>query len=107
MSFNLDSVPIDGLSAQQIQALACLSAGRTISEVSHDLGISRQTIYNWQKEPESSPRVALKASLAVLNRPQFPDQGWNLPVQYQHPAPEAYSGSKPRHRNSKCAGRTR
>jgi hypothetical protein len=124
MSMNLDSVPIDGLSDPQVQALACLSAGRTIAEVARDLNISRQTIYNWQKEPKflaalnagrqvcadelrdfmlvlsrkalkrleaiiddpkCPPSVALKASLAVLNRPQFPDQGWNLPTNINTP----------------------
>jgi hypothetical protein len=124
MSMNLDSVPIDGLSDPQVQALACLSAGRTIAEVARDLNISRQTIYNWQKEPKfltalnagrqvcadelrdfmlvlsrkalkrleaiiddpkSPPSVALKASLAVLNRPQFPEQGWNLPANINTP----------------------
>jgi DNA-binding XRE family transcriptional regulator len=127
MSMNLDSVPIDGLSAPQISALACLADGRTIAEVAHDLNISRQTIYNWQKEPKfaaalnatrqvfadelrdymltlsrkalkrleaiiddpkSSPSVALKASLAVLNRPQFPEQGWNLPANINTPRQE-------------------
>jgi hypothetical protein len=124
MSMHLDSVPIDGLSAPQVQALACLSAGRTIAEVARDLNISRQTIYNWQKEPKflaalnagrqvcadelrdymlvlsrkalkrveaiiddpkTPPGVALKASLAVLNRPQFPEQGWNLPANVNTP----------------------
>ena len=124
MSFNLQSVPIDGLSIPQVQALACLAAGLTIAEVSRDLNIARQTIYNWQKEakflgalnaarqvyadelrdqmlalsrkalkrletiiddPKSPPSVALKAALAVLNRPQFPEQGWNLPANVNTP----------------------
>jgi hypothetical protein len=124
MSMNLDSVPIDGLSAPQISALACLAGGRTIAEVAHDLNISRQTVYNWQKEPKflaalnaskqvfadelrdfmitlsrkalkrleaiidnpkCSPSVALKASLAVLHRPQFPEQGWSLPANINTP----------------------
>jgi hypothetical protein len=124
MSMNLDSVPIDGLSAPQISALACLAGGRTIAEVAYDLNISRQTIYNWQKEPKflaalaasrqvfademrdhmltlsrkalkrleaiiddpkCPPSVALKASLAVLNRPQFPNQGWSLPANINTP----------------------
>ena len=31
-------------------------------------------------DPRSSPSVILKASLAILNRPQFPKQGWVLPA---------------------------
>jgi transposase-like protein len=31
-------------------------------------------------DPKASHSVALKAALAVLNRPQFPEPGWNLPV---------------------------
>jgi hypothetical protein len=124
MPFNLQSVPIDGLSIPQVQALACLAAGLTIAEVSRDLDIARQTIYNWQKEPKflaalnaarqvyadelrdqmlalsrkalkrletiiddpkSPPSIALKAALAVLNRPQFPEQGWNLPANVNTP----------------------
>jgi hypothetical protein len=36
-------------------------------------------------DPKCPPSVALKASLAVLNRPQFPDQGWNLPTNINTP----------------------
>ena len=124
MSFNLQSVPTAGLSIQQVQVLAGLSAGITIAEVSRNTNICRQTIYNWQKEPRfaaaltaarqlyaddlrdqmillsrkalkrleaiiDSPDaphgVALKAALAVLNRPHFPAQGWNLPTIIQTP----------------------
>jgi transcriptional regulator with XRE-family HTH domain len=31
-------------------------------------------------DPKTSHSVALKAALAVLNRPQFPEPGWSLPV---------------------------
>ena len=30
-------------------------------------------------DAQASPSVRLKAALAVLNRPHFPDQGWHLP----------------------------
>lgn len=30
--------------------------------------------------PKASPSVQLKAALAILNRPQFPKQGWALPA---------------------------
>jgi len=124
MSHNLQSLPIKDLTLPQIQALAGLSAGLTIAEVSRDMNISRQTIYNWQKDPnfqaalttgkqlyaddlrdqmimlsrkalkrleaiiddpKTPPSVALKASLAILNRPQFPETGWNLPANVNTP----------------------
>jgi hypothetical protein len=124
MSYNLSSVPTEGLSLPQIQVLAGLSAGLTVAETGRDCNISRQTIYNWLKEPKfaaalntgkqlyaedlrdqmlilsrkalkrlesiiddpkAPPSVALKAALAVLNRPQFPDQGWNLPANINTP----------------------
>jgi transcriptional regulator with XRE-family HTH domain len=31
-------------------------------------------------DPNASHTIALKAALAILNRPQFPAPGWNLPV---------------------------
>jgi hypothetical protein len=124
MSYNLSSVPIEGLSIPQLQVLAGLSAGLTIAEMGRNLDISRQTIYNWLKEPrfaaaldtgkqlyaddlrdqmivlsrkalkrletiiddpKAPPSVALKAALAVLNRPHFPAQGWNLPASVNTP----------------------
>ena len=124
MPNNPPSVPTEGLSPQQIKALAGLSAGLTVAEVGRDINVSRQTIYNWQKEPnfiaalnagkqlyaddlrdqmivlsrkalqrleaiiddpKSPPSVALKAALAVLNLPQVPDQGWNLPANINTP----------------------
>jgi len=124
MSHNLQSLPTTGLSQPQVQVLAGLCAGLTIAEMSRDMNISRQTIYNWQKDPKfqaalaagkqlyaddlrdqmimlsrkalkrlesilDDPKaphgVALKAALAILNRPQFPEQGWNLPANVNTP----------------------
>jgi len=124
MSHNLQSLPITGLSMPQVQVLAGLCAGLTIAEMSRDMNISRQTIYNWQKEPifqaalaagkqlyaddlrdqmimlsrkalkrlesilddpKAPHGVALKAALAILKRPQFPEQGWNLPANINTP----------------------
>jgi AcrR family transcriptional regulator len=35
--------------------------------------------------PKTPPAVRLKAALAVLQRPQFPKRGWNLPVRLETP----------------------
>lgn len=39
-------------------------------------------------DPSVHPSVRLKAALAVLNRPHFPDQGWHLPEKTNHPGDE-------------------
>jgi len=40
-------------------------------------------------DPSVHASVRLKAALAVLNRPHFPDQGWHLPEKINHPDEEA------------------
>ena len=119
MSHNPQSLPDEGFSIPQIQALGCFSAGLTIAETSREIDVSRQTLYNWRNDPKfaaacatsrqcyanelreymlalsrkalnrleailDDPKaphsVALKAALAVLNRPQFPEPGWSLPA---------------------------
>ena len=36
-------------------------------------------------DPATPPSVRLRAALAVLERPQFPDQGWSLPERIESP----------------------
>jgi transposase-like protein len=46
------------------------------------------TIDNLLDDPSVHASVRLKAALAVLNRPHFPDQGWHLPEKINKPANE-------------------
>ncbi len=41
-------------------------------------------------DPAAPPSVVLRAALAVLGRPRFPEQGWNLPEPVDTPAKENY-----------------
>jgi hypothetical protein len=105
------------LSLAQSKAYAGFAAGLSVSEISRQTGISRQTLHTWLKsdplfiqaikaakqeyidafrdrlfnlsrkaldrleaileDPKTPAGVALRAALAVLNRP---DPGWNLPL---------------------------
>ncbi|MCC6389575.1 MAG: SEC-C domain-containing protein [Bryobacterales bacterium] len=47
------------------------------------------TIDTLLDDPSVHPSVRLRAALAVLNRPHFPDQGWHLPEKINHPDDEA------------------
>ncbi|MCZ2152243.1 MAG: SEC-C domain-containing protein [Bryobacterales bacterium] len=47
------------------------------------------TIDTLLDDPAVHASVRLKAALAVLNRPHFPDQGWHLPEKINHPDDEA------------------
>lgn len=118
------------LSLAQSKAYAGFAAGLSLSEISRQAGISRQTLHTWLKsdhtfiqaaavarqeyieafsdrlctltrkaldrleaildDPKAPASVALKAALAVINRPQ---SGWNLPnssapkPDFQNPSP--------------------
>jgi hypothetical protein len=105
------------LSLAQSKAYAGFAAGLSVSEISRQTGISRQTLHTWMKsdplfiqavkaakqeyieafrdrlfnlsrkaldrleaileDPKTPAGVALRAALAILNRP---DPGWNLPL---------------------------
>jgi hypothetical protein len=38
-----------------------------------------ETLRNVLDDPKASPSVRLKAALAILERPHFPNPGWHLP----------------------------
>ena len=38
-----------------------------------------ETLRNVLDDPKASPSVRLKAALAILQRPHFPNPGWHLP----------------------------
>ena len=44
-----------------------------------------ETLRHLLEEPNTPPAVRLKAALAVLQRPHFPDQGWFLPERIESP----------------------
>jgi hypothetical protein len=46
-----------------------------------------ETLRNVLDDPKASPSVRLKAALAILQRPHFPNPGWHLPERTE-PAPE-------------------
>ncbi|HWR50121.1 MAG TPA: hypothetical protein VN428_03385 [Bryobacteraceae bacterium] len=48
-----------------------------------------RTLQNLLSDPKTPPAVRLKAALAVLERPQFPNRGWNLPVRLETPRRQA------------------
>ena len=48
---SVNSVPIEALSRQQFEIVAGLAAGLTVAELARQANISRQTIYNWQEQP--------------------------------------------------------
>ena len=48
------------------------------------------TIIAIMDDPKAPASVRLKASLAILNRPQFPSQGWNLPEKIGEPNQEGF-----------------
>jgi transposase-like protein len=43
------------------------------------------TLRSLLADPTTPPSVRLRAALAVLQRPQFPDQGWSLPQRNESP----------------------
>jgi transposase-like protein len=107
------------LSPVQVQVVAALAGGQSITDAARAAGVHRSTIHNWLKtdrqfqtefdtirqetaellrdqlanlelsalaalkdlidDPATPASVRLKAALAVLQRPQFPNQTWSLP----------------------------
>ncbi|MCW5978553.1 MAG: SEC-C domain-containing protein [Bryobacteraceae bacterium] len=51
------------------------------------LGVLR----NLLADPETPASVRLKAALAVLDRPRFPDRDWSLPAPVETPARQLYA----------------
>lgn len=48
-------------------------------------GQALQTVQQFINDPQAPPAVRLKAALAVLTRPTYPDASWNLPVRLESP----------------------
>ena len=59
-----------GLSPKQHQVILQLFAGKSIAEISRDLGPARQTLYNWLHDPVFSAAVEAieRQSLSALSR---------------------------------------
>jgi hypothetical protein len=52
----------------------------TLSDGMRDLAaLALETLRNLLEDPKTPPSVKLKAALAVLQRPHFPNRGWHLP----------------------------
>lgn len=52
----------------------------TLSDEMRDLAArALQTLHTLLEDPNTPPAVRLKTALAILERPQFPNQGWRLP----------------------------
>lgn len=120
MASPTNAIPRSPLSTAQLDAVAFLALGNSITVTAHHTGIHRATIYNWLKLPEFCavleqgrrdhmalvhsklreiselaldtirhsltdpavpPSVKLKAALAVLDRPVFPQPLQSLPPQ--------------------------
>ena len=112
------------LSPVQVQVIAALAQGRTVTAAAQTAGVHRNTIYNWLNEPafktaaeeaeaeyvailsdgmrdlaalaletlrnllqdsKTPPAVRLRAALAILQRPHFPNRGWHLPERIESP----------------------
>jgi transposase-like protein len=50
--------------------------------------LALDTIRQILSNPEAPASVRLRAAMAVLERPQFPDRGWSLPVPAYYPESE-------------------
>jgi hypothetical protein len=44
-----------------------------------------ETLRNVLDDPKASPSVRLKAALAILERPHYPNPGWHLPERIESP----------------------
>jgi transposase-like protein len=74
------------LFAQTIRA-ASSDAALQLSDQIHDTALDAiSTISALINDPAAPPSVRLRAALAVLNRPSFPDKGWALPFPIGTPA---------------------
>jgi ribulose bisphosphate carboxylase small subunit len=52
----------------------------TLSDNMRDLAaLALETLRNLLEDPKTPPSVKLRAALAVLQRPHFPNRGWHLP----------------------------
>lgn len=58
----------------------------TLSDQIRDLSaLALQAVQNIIIDPAVNPSVRLRAALAVLNRPRFPEHGWTLPETLESP----------------------
>jgi len=58
----------------------------TLRDLMRDLAArALQTLREILDDPKASPSVRLKAALAVLQRPHFPNPGWHMPERIETP----------------------
>jgi hypothetical protein len=58
----------------------------TLSDGMRDLAaLAVETLRSLLEDPKTPPAVRLRAALAVLQRPHFPDRGWHLPERIEPP----------------------
>jgi hypothetical protein len=57
-----------------------------LSDGMRDLAaLALDTLRNLLEDPDTPPAVRLRTALAILQRPQFPNRGWNLPERIEPP----------------------
>src|SRR5260370_8156243 len=58
----------------------------TLSDTMRELSVrALETLRNVLDDPKASPSVRLKAALAILQRPHYPNPGWHLPERIESP----------------------
>ena len=68
---------------------ACEEYIQTLRDQMRDLSaLALTTLQSLLEDSKTPPSVRLRAALAVLEHPRFPDQGWNLPAPINTPKQE-------------------
>ena len=120
---DLAPAPNSNLSSTQVQVVAALAQGFSVTAAAQEAGIHRTTIHHWLRsdpefktavenaelefvealkdqvrelsfgaletlqnlmgDPNTRDAIRLKTALAVLERPSFPNRGWNLPARIE------------------------
>jgi hypothetical protein len=69
---------------------ACAEYAAILNDGMRDLAArALETVRNLLDDPETPPAIRLKAALAVLDRPHFPNPGWQLPQPIEPPHEQA------------------
>lgn len=121
ISSDSSHIMVTSLSPEQVQVVAALAQGSTVTRAAAAAGIHRTTVHHWFRtspefkaavnqakrlyaasvedellelsavalktlrtlleNPDTHPAVRLRTALAILERPHFPGQGWQLPAE--------------------------